>query len=383
MTEKLYDKDAYLHTFFAKVEECLKVGDVYEVVLDKTAFFPESGGQSADVGKIGQADVFDVQISADGTIKHFINKVIEVGAQYECFIDFEKRFRKMQNHTGEHIVSGIVHSLYGYDNVGFHLGSHDVTMDYNGMLNREDILKIEYLANKACAENIKVIAKYPNEAELKDITYRSKIELKENVRIVEIPGYDVCACCAPHVERTGAVGMIKLLDFIKYKGGVRVHMKCGFDALDDYNDKYSNVADISESLSVKQTEAFAAVRKLENDLAAQKRKSAFFTEKYIIGKIEALPYKEGNILVFEDELDVEAQRKAANIGKKHCSGVFAICCGNDCDGYRYILSSKIIKLKAYLKEKIFLPGGGGGSDEMAQGMFKCTKAEIEKAFLIK
>lgn len=383
MTEKLYDKDAYLNIFAAKVEECLKVGDKYEVILDKTAFFPESGGQSADVGKIGQAVVSDVQILSDGTIKHITNTVLEEGTQYECCIDFEKRFRKMQNHTGEHIVSGLVHSLYGYDNVGFHLGSHDVTMDYNGVLNREDILKIEYLSNKACAENIKVVAKYPNEAELKNITYRSKLELKENVRIVEIPGYDVCACCAPHVERTGAVGMVKLLDFIKYKGGVRVHMKCGFDALDDYNDKYSNIADISESLSVKQTEAFAAVRKLENELAAQKRKSAYFTEKYIIGKIEALPYKDGNILAFEDELDVEAQRKAANIGKKRCSGVFAICCGNDCDGYKYIISSESIKLKAYFKEKIYLPGGGGGSDEMAQGMFKCTKAEIEKAFLEK
>ena len=174
--------------------------------------------------------------------------------------------------------------------------------------------------------------------------------------------------------------MIKLLDFIKYKGGVRVHMKCGLDALDDFNDKYFNIAKIAERLSVKQTEASDAVLRLENELAAKKRECAELAGRFITDKISTLPYAEGNLVVFEENLDADAQRTAANIGRTRCPGIFGIFCGNDGDGYRYILSSESIKLKAYVKENIKLPGGGGGSDEMMQGMYKCTRADIEKAF---
>lgn len=380
MTQKLYYDDSYIKEFYAHVTECTENNGSYSVVLDRTAFFPEGGGQSADTGKIGDVNVIDVRISKDGVITHITDGALSVGMEYACRLDFDKRFRKMQNHTGEHIVSGLVHALFGYDNVGFHLGSEDVTMDYNGALSREDILKIEYLANKACAENIEVVVKYPDSSELCNLQYRSKLELTEDVRIVDIPGYDSCACCAPHVKRTGAVGMIKLLDFIKYKGGVRLHMKCGLDALDDFNDKYRNIAEISERLSVKQTEASAAVERLEAELASKKRECNEITARYVSEKIGSLDYCEGNLVIFEENLDADAQRVAANLGRTKCSGVFGVFSGNDKDGYRYVLSSTDVALKSFVKEKIYLPGGGGGSDEMMQGMFRCKRDDIVAAF---
>lgn len=381
MTEKLYYKDSYMRKFSATVLECRKENERFAVILDRTAFFPEGGGQSADTGKIGNAFVLDVQENERGNIVHYTDSELCVDMEYQCAIDFEKRLRKMQNHSGEHIVSGLVHSLYGFDNVGFHLGTKDVTMDYNGILTREDILKIEYLANKACAENLDIICMFPSSDELLQLSYRSKKELSGDVRIVEIPGYDRCACCAPHVRKTGEIGIIKLLDFIKYKGGVRVHMKCGFDALDDYNEKYRNIAQIAERLSAKQSEAAVAVERLEETLAQKKQENAQLMKKYISAKIDALPRCEGNIVYFENDLDADAQREAANIGKTKCSGVFIVCSGDDQNGYRYIMASTGVKLKAYVRENIKLPGGGGGSDEMMQGMFKCTRAEIEKAFI--
>lgn len=379
MTEKLYYKDSYMSNFTASVLKCRAYDGGFAVFLDRTAFFPEGGGQSADTGSIGTAHVFDVQ-EKDGIITHYTDTALEEGKKYSCRLDLEKRFRKMQNHTGEHIVSGLVHSLYGYDNVGFHLGSVDVTMDYNGVLTREDILKIEYLANKACSENIDIITCFPEKEELENMKYRSKLELSENVRIVEIPGYDVCACCAPHVEKTGAVGIVKLLDFIKYKGGMRIHMKCGFDALEDYNEKYRNISEVAQRLSVKQSEVSEAVKRLENELSDKKREYSELMKKYILSKLEAEPLRDGNLIVFEEGLDADTQRAAANFGKGRCSGIFGIFSGDDRDGYRYILASENVKLRDYVKENIKLSGGGGGSDEMMQGMYKCTRAEIEKAF---
>ena len=383
MTEKLYYSDSYTKEFTAHVLECRAADGRFEVVLDRTAFFPEGGGQGADTGVIGDATVLDVQISKDGVITHYTDKALSEGTEYPCRLDFEKRLRRMQNHTGEHIVSGLVHSMFGYVNVGFHLGSEDVTMDYNGVLTREDILKVEYLANRICADNRKVKVYFPSPEELKRLEYRSKLELTNDVRIVEIPDCDVCACCAPHVERTGAVGMIKLLDFIKYKGGVRLHMKCGLDALEDFNDKYRNVASVAERLSVKQTAVSEAVLRLETELSEKKRELSALRARAVTEKISALDFADGNLLVFEQDIDDDTARAAANVGRDKCGGVFGIFVGSDEVGYRYVLTSNTVKLRAFVKENISLPGGGGGSDDMMRGMFKCDREEIRREFGIR
>ena len=380
MTEKLYYKDSYIKVFTAKVIDCSKnEKGYYEIILDKSAFFPEGGGQSADTGKIDGIEIIDVQENKDGTIVHISGKEAEIGKEVKCEIDFDKRFRKMQNHSGEHIVSGLINKIYGFDNVGFHLGSIDVTMDYNGILTREDLLKIEYLANEACVKNIEIKQKFPKSEELCELTYRSKLDITENVRIVDIDGYDSCACCAPHVKRTGEIGIIKLLDFIKYKGGVRVHMKCGFDAIDDYNDKYTNVSEIAQNLSAKQSETAIAVERLIKELSDKKHDYAELYKKYITEKINSLENKDGNLLYFDEDLENEAMRTAANIGRSKCTGVFCVLSGNDDNGYRFIMTSEKTDLREFVKN-IDLELSGGGSELMQQGKCKNKKEEIEKAF---
>ncbi len=255
-TEKLYDTDASCKAFTATVISCEPSEErkgLYAVVLNKTAFFPEGGGQYADTGTLqefkkdcetplsGAVRVRDVQVSDDGIITHFCDGAVTPWAQVTGLLDWEQRFERMQNHTGEHIVSGTVHRLYGLDNIGFHLGDRDVTCDFNGELTDEQLREVERVANRAVWDNVEVLCEYPDPATLPDLDYRSKLELTEDVRLVTIPGYDVCACCAPHVARTGEIGLIKIVNSEKAHGGTRVHLLCGPWALDDYQVKQANI----------------------------------------------------------------------------------------------------------------------------------------------
>ena len=233
MTEKLFYQDSHRSTFTAIVQEVRPSGNGYEIILDRTAFFPEGGGQSSDTGSLGGVSVSDVQ-EIDGKIIHYTDGPLVEGTEVEGCIDWTERFSKMQQHTGEHIVSGLIHKIYGYHNVGFHLGTDSVTLDFNGVVPKEKLHEIEQLANEAVAKNLPVQVLYPMDEELSKISYRSKIEIEGQVRIVVIDGYDVCACCAPHVKQTGEIGLIKLVGMQNYKGGVRISMLCGFRALEDY-----------------------------------------------------------------------------------------------------------------------------------------------------
>ena len=258
MTKKLYDADSHLFEFDAAVLSCTPVKDRYAVTLDQTAFFPEGGGQYADTGKLDAARVLDVQ-EENGGIVHYTDRPLDVGAAVHGTLETEQRFRRMQNHSGEHIVSGLVHTLFGLDNVGFHLGDDDMTVDYNGTLTRDDLDRVETMANQVVARNIPILTQYPDPQILPTLQYRSKLELTENVRIVTIGDVDCCACCAPHVAFTGEIGVIKILDFERYKGGVRCHMLCGETALEDYRDKYRNVQSVSLALCVPQNETAQGV----------------------------------------------------------------------------------------------------------------------------
>ena len=378
MTEKLYDKDSHLKEFTGTVLSCEKAGEKYAVTLNRTAFFPEGGGQQSDRGYIGDAYIADVQMK-NSEILHFADKPLSVGQAYNCKLDFDFRFRNMQNHSGEHIISGIVHRIYGFNNVGFHLGA-EMTMDFDGELTRRQLDEIEDLANKAVYENLPVKAYYPTDAELKSLDYRSKLDLKENVRIVEIKGVDVCACCAPHVKATGEIGIIKILDFEKYKGGVRLLVKCGADALRDYREKYKNVLEISNLLSAKQPEVSAAVIKLNGQLSAEKAAAAALKKRLIAEKAAGFAPQTDKTAVFEDGLDIKELQLLADALCQKAGGIrgafsgaggsfaFAIC------GEETALGDFFAKFKAAFNTR------GGGRNGIRQGTVCADRAEIEWLF---
>ena len=378
MTEKLYDKDSHLKEFTGAVLSCEKTGEKYAVTLNRTAFFPEGGGQQSDRGYIGDAYISDVQIK-NGEILHFADKPLSVGQAYDCKLDFDFRFRNMQNHSGEHIISGIVHRLYGFNNVGFHLGA-EMTMDFDGELTRRQLDEIEDLANKAVYENLPVKAYYPTDEELKSLDYRSKLDLKENVRIVEIKGVDVCACCAPHVKATGEIGIIKILDFEKYKGGVRLIVKCGADALRDYREKYKNVLEISNLLSAKQFEVSAAVVRLNEQLSAEKAETAALKKRLIAEKAAGFAPDTDKTAVFENGLDIKELQLLADALCKKAGGIRGAFSGAD-GAFSFAICGEETALgEFFAKFKAAFNTRGGGRNGIRQGTVCADRAEIERLF---
>ena len=379
-TVKLYDKDSHMKAFESVVVSSSAAENGFETVLRETAFFPEGGGQPADTGYIGNSRVFDVRIK-DGVIYHRTEQQFEPGEKVTCALDWEQRFRRMQNHTGEHIISGLVNKFYGYTNVGFHMGSEDVTVDFDGVLDAEQLGEIELLANKAVWENVSVRAYYPTPSSLKRLKYRSKLDLEKDVRIVTVTGYDRCACCAPHVSRTGEIGLIKILGFMHYKGGIRVRMLCGMDALADCNTKYANVAKISELLSAKQHETALAVERVCSELDDKKLELAKTKRRIAEIKLEQLEKTDGNICIFESSFTSETMREVVNEGMKLCGGVCAAFSGSDENGYNYVIGSESVDMKSAAKAiNEALSGRGGGRNPMIQGSVKAGRAEIEKFF---
>ncbi len=380
-TERLFDKDSFLNAFSAIVVSCDAHGDgKYAVVLDKTAFFPKEGGQACDTGRICDARVLSVD-EKEGIIAHMTDSPVEVGSTVACEIDFAERYRKMQDHTAEHIVSGIIHRLFGYENVGFHLGDGYMTADFDGELSEEDILRVETLANEAVYACHKVRAYYPDADELSRLEYRSKIDLSENVRIVEIEDVDMCACCAPHVENTGEVGLIKIVEAIRYKGGMRLTMLAGRDALEDYRQRQEQMRRVSMAISAKQSEIAEGVDRMLEEIGQMRGMISSLKRELMAYKLEKIEYTEGNILLFEDDGDMFALRNFVNGAVKKTKRMCAIFAGNDEKGYKYIIASEHIPLRAFSKEiSETLGGKGGGSDAMIQGSVTATKAEIERYF---
>ena len=315
----------------------------------------------------------------NGEILHFADKPLSVGQAYDCKLDFDFRFRNMQNHSGEHIISGIIHRLYGFNNVGFHLGA-EMTMDFDGELTRQQLDEIEDLANKAVYENLPVKAYYPTDEELKQLDYRSKLDLKENVRIVEIKGVDVCACCAPHVRATGEIGIIKILDFEKYKGGVRLIVKCGADALRDYREKYKSVLEISNLLSAKQPEVSLSVVKLNEQLSAEKAAAAALKKRLIAEKAAGFAPDTDKTAVFENGLDIKELQLLADALCKKAGGIRGAFSGAD-GAFSFAICGEETALGDFFAEfKAAFNTRGGGRNGIRQGTVCADRAEIERLF---
>ncbi len=377
MTEKLYEINAYTKEFTAKVLDCEKCENFYKIVLDKTAFFPEGGGQACDIGTLNNSKVFNVQIEKQN-IYHYTDMPFEKGSFINGKIDFERRFNFMQNHTGEHIVSGVAHKLFGVNNVGFHLGENLVTIDFDKELTREQLDKIENIANQKLWKNLPVTAYYPTDEELKSTNYRSKKEIEGAVRLVSIKDTDICACCAPHVNFTGEIGVIKLLDTERMRGGIRIVLKCGAFALSDYNNKYKNISTISTLLSAKQENAAEAVNNLEQKLIEQKYKNTQLKNK-LANFIISTASKSDNC-IFVDDCDIKNLQTMADGLYKKFGGIRAVFSGEE-NNYSFAVCGNDIELQKIFgdfKSQFTVRGGGRGC--MVQGTVIATQKNIELFF---
>ncbi len=382
MTEKLYYEDSHMKNFSAVVLSCDAADDAYEAVLDRTAFFPEGGGQYADTGVIDGVAVLDAQ-ERDGIIYHKVTSPLSVGKTVVGEIDWSERFSKMQQHSGEHIVSGIMYSKYGFHNVGFHMGKDAITMDFDGVITKSQLKEVERLANEAVVQNLEIRAFFPTKEELEHIAYRSKIEIEGAVRIVTIPGHDWCACCAPHVKRTGEIGIIKFVGLQNYKGGIRVSMLCGFRALCDYDEKSEISKELSAMLSAPETEILDEVARLQNVISEQKIQLSDLRGQLLVNRVESISAKEACVILFEDSLEGNEPREMVNLLLQKDTEIAAVFAGNGAAGYRYVIGSRSIDVRpfaAVLNEKF--QGRGGGKMEMVQGsIIKVEESVIREEVL--
>ena len=380
MTEKLYDKDSYLQEFQATVISCeQKNENTWRVVLDKTAFFPEGGGQTGDTGWLNDVEVTDTREKA-GVIYHETKAPLEAGTQVAGKIDFAARFDKMQQHTGEHILSGIVCSTYNYNNVGFHLSSEITTLDFDGELSTEQVRELEIRVNQAIHANIPVQVKFPAKEELADMEYRSKIEIEGQVRIVEIPGIDRCACCAPHVKTTAEVGLLKIQSCDRHRGGCRLTIVCGMRALKDYQQKQESVGKVSAALSAKPEKIAEAVEHLQEQQAKLREQLNHIQAMYLQEKLDKIHTEDQCVCIFEEALDSIAMRNFVNGAMDRCDGVCGAFIGSDKSGYHYILGSKELDVREISKQlNVKFSGKGGGKPQMVQGSLNGAKKEILEA----
>nr|WP_294466637.1 DHHA1 domain-containing protein [uncultured Sellimonas sp.] len=382
MTKQLYNQDVYMKTFTGKVLSCRKEQDQdrYEVVLDQTAFFPEGGGQYGDVGWLSGTAVTDTQ-ERDGEIIHYTKEPLEEGSLVEGVIDWKIRFSRMQQHTAEHILSGLVHKRFGYQNVGFHLGDDLCTMDFDGPVTKEEMEEMEQEANQAVYQNIPVQILYPSAEELETMEYRSKIEINGQVRIVWIPGYDRCACCATHVGNTGEIGQIKVIGLMNYKGGVRVTMVSGDRALADHEKREKDMKEISAMLSAKEDELPEAVKRLKDELESQKHQITELQRKMTVLKAQQIPEGTYSQCLFEEDLDQTGIRELMNHVLERGVTVCGVFLNRGEQQYQYVIGSRekdIRDLGKKLNERF--QGRGGGKPGMIQGSLTGEEKEVKAFF---
>ncbi len=347
------------------------------VVLDKTAFFPEGGGQYGDTGYINGIKVVDTQIN-DGIIYHKTEASIETG-EANCELDWDIRYNRMQNHTGEHILSGVIHGKFGYNNVGFHLSDEEVTLDVDGKLTDDDIIWLEKEVNRVIDENREVSVIFPSSEELLDLEYRSKLDLTEGVRIVKVDGVDMCACCAPHVVTTAEVGLLKIVKHYNYKNGTRMHILCGDIARRDYRELSSMNTKIVNAASAKRYELCEVFDRMNAEISALKEELKNLKSSVIEDKINSQINGKDTYCYFVSDFAMEDLIRLADTSvKRYTDAITAAFSGNDTDGYNFAIGGNGAKeLFAEFKAKFNARGGGR---DMFQGKVSCTKAQLEEYF---
>ena len=378
MTEKLFYADPFLAEFTATVLSCEEVKGGFAVTLDRTAFYPEGGGQSADHGTLGEANVLDTR-DKSGVITHTCDRPLPVGETVTGKLDWERRFDFMQQHSGEHIVSGLICGRFGCDNVGFHVGHDLVTIDFNADITMDDLRSIEAAANAYIWADVPISITYPSPDELKELPYRSKKELTGEVRIVAWPGADCCACCGTHVLRSGQVGLVKLLSCTKFREGVRIEMVSGGRAVKWFTTVLEQNTRVSQLLSAKPTETAAAVERLQKQVYTLQGRVMALEEGDFRRKAEQYAGA-GNVLLVEGDMSAESVRKLCDMVMTACSGRCAVFAGAE-GNYKYAIGHAGGDLRAMTKEmNAALSGRGGGKPNFVQGSAACTEADIRAFF---
>ena len=357
---------------------CDQTSKGFAVVLDATAFYPEGGGQACDLGVLGGVKVLDVREQGEEVV-HLCDGALEVGAEVTGTIDWARRFDQMQQHTGEHILSGLINAQFGYHNVGFHVGKEFMEVDFSGPMTAEEVAQLERKANQAIWANLPIRSWYPTPEELPNVGYRTKRALPWPVRIVEVPGYDRCACCGVHVERTGEVGIIKVLSVTKFHEGVRLGMLCGQRAYEYLSKIFEDNRLVSQAFSAKMSETGNAAQRMNEALAAEKFRSASL-EKRLFSSIAATYEGKGDVVLFEDTLAPGAVRDLADAIAQVCGGTAAVLSGKD-GNFSVCLVNKTGDVKALgTAMNKALNGRGGGKPGYFQGSLKATRAQIEAFF---
>ena len=382
-TEKLYYQDPYLREFTATVLTCEPAKNGFYVTLDRTAFYPEGGGQPADRGTLGGAAVTDVQ-EKNGIVFHTCDRALEIGSTVTGAIDWERRFDHMQQHSGEHVCSGMICSRYHCDNVGFHLGAEVVTIDFNADIPWEELLEIEARANRYLWENHPIDIRFHRGEELETLTYRSKKALEGDVRIVTFPGADCCACCGTHVRASGEIGLVKFLSCQKFREGVRMELLCGGRAMAHLSRTWEQNRQVAQALSAKPEHTFSAVAKLQDQLSEANFRAAQLEETAFSAM--AAEYAEaGDVLLFQPPMAPDSVRRLADTVARSCGGLAAVFSGDlsqSSTSYRYALvRAGGEPIAPFVKTmNAALHGKGGGRDGFAQGSVAARREEIESFF---
>ena len=395
-TLRLFDDDAYLTEFDARIVEICDtdVKGMNDIILDRTSFFPEEGGQSCDRGTIEGLEVRSVQVSGD-RILHRLHIPEEqkdgfgISKRVHGSIDFEHRFSNMQNHTGEHILSGLIWTMHGFHNTGFHLSDNSVTLQFSGILSQEQLEELEMRANEAVWKNLPVHAYYPEQSALRDMFYRSKKEIDGPVRIVTIEGIDSCACCAPHVRNTGEIGMIRILDAQRMADEMRLTILCGKRALAETRARQNDTAKVMKLTSSQAGDTAEGVRHILEENVQLKEKAGFLSRQYIAALSDKVPAEAVNVFLFEDIPDVQYRRELVNLLTAAHPGGCGVFTGSDAEGYSFIIGcggagkapkdgGDNTKGAVYFLEKLkdSLQARGGGSPQMVQGSVNAVRNDI-------
>jgi len=376
--KKLYYEDSHLKTFTATVTGCVQAKKGWEITLDATAFYPEGGGQASDTGILGEVNVLSVR-EENEEIFHLCDKPLEVGTAVKGEINWARRFDLMQQHAGEHIVSGIIHKKYGWHNVGFHIGADVVTIDFDGPVPPEDLQEIEAAANDAVWQDLPIKCRYPSPEELPTVPYRRKKDLPWPVRIVEFPGYDICACCGTHPKTTGAIGLVKLFTCVKFHEGVRIEMACGKRALSMLNDAYAQNKLVSQAFSAKIGETGLAAQRMNEALAAEKFRATAL-EKQLFAQIAQGYAGKALAVHFADDLSPNSCRELCDAIADYAK-IAVTLSGTDEAGYCLCILSRTEDSKAIGDAAVkALNGRGGGKKEAFQGRISACRKEIEDYF---